>query len=136
VLACRAAPKLLDLDEPPTAIFASSDTMAIGALHAIHDRGLRVPEDIALIGYDDLSIAAHATPPLSSVRQPIAEMAAEAVRVLIERMKGTGPGTSVRLPAHLVTRTSSGEGVAGLLSPKGGTSPVLVSGAPTAPIMR
>jgi LacI family transcriptional regulator len=55
--------KLLDLAEPPTAVFAASDGMAAGALRAIHDRGLRVPDEIALIGYDDLPLAAYTSPP-------------------------------------------------------------------------
>jgi LacI family transcriptional regulator len=119
---------LLDLPEPPTAVFAASDSMAIGALHAIRHHGLRVPEEIALIGYDDLPLAAYATPPLTSVHQPIGEMGANAVRLLIEQIRGQGPATSVRLPARLVVRESSGGGAA-LPSAKGGS--VLARGAPT-----
>lgn len=126
--AFQAMLKLLDLPQPPTAVFAASDSMAIGALHAVRQRGLRVPEDIALIGYDDLPLAAYATPPLTSVHQPIGEMGAHAVRVLVEQIKGQSPATSVRLPARLVVRESSG-GAAGLSSAKGGT--VLARGAPT-----
>jgi LacI family transcriptional regulator len=118
---------LLDLAEPPTAVFAVSDPMAVGALHAIHDHGLQVPDDIAVVGYDDLPPASSATPPLSSVRQPIADMGAEAVKALIEQIRGTGPGTSVRLPAHLVVRMSSA-GNAGVPRSKGGTAQVLVAG--------
>jgi LacI family transcriptional regulator len=109
-------------------VFAASDTMAIAAMHAIRNRGLRVPNDIAVIGYDDLPLAAYATPPLSSVHQPISDMGANAVRLLIEQIKGQGPVTSVRLPARLVVRESSGGGVV-LSSAKGGS--VLARGAPT-----
>jgi DNA-binding LacI/PurR family transcriptional regulator len=126
--AYQAMLKLLDLPRPPTAVFAASDTMAIGALHAIRDRGLRIPDDLALIGYDDLPIAANATPPLTSVRQPVSEMGAHAVRVLIEQIKGQGPASSVRIPARLVLRESTGGGAA-LPSAKGGS--VLARGAPT-----
>jgi LacI family transcriptional regulator len=126
--AYQAMLKLLELTHRPTAVFASSDSMAIGALHAIRHRGLRVPDDIALVGYDDLPIAVLATPPLSSVHQPVGEMGAQAVRVLIEQIRGQGPATSVRLPARLVVRESSGGGAA-LSSPKGGS--VLARGAPT-----
>jgi LacI family transcriptional regulator, galactose operon repressor len=126
--AYQAMLKLLQLPQPPTAVFASSDTMAIAAMHAIRQHGLRVPDDIALIGYDDLPLAAYATPPLTSVHQPIGEMGAHAVRLLVEQIKGQGPATSVRLPARLVVRESSGRGAA-LTSPKGGS--VLARGAPT-----
>ena len=120
--------KLLDLPEPPTAVFAASDSMAVGALRAIHDRGLRVPDEIALIGYDDLPLAAFTSPPLTSVHQPIGEMGAHAVRVLIEQIRGESQVTSVRLPARLVVRDSCGGGAA-LLSAKGGSD--LARGAPT-----
>jgi LacI family transcriptional regulator len=126
--AYQAMLKLLDLAQPPTAVFAASDTMAIGALHAVRARELRVPDEIALIGYDDLPLAAYATPPLTSVHQPIGEMGAHAVRLLVEQIRGQGPATSVRLPARLVIRASSGGGAA-LSSGKGGS--VLAAGAPT-----
>src|SRR5438552_618139 len=100
--AYQAMMKLLDLSHPPTAVFAASDTMAIGALHATRQRELRVPEEIALVGYDDLPFAANATPPLTSVHQPVGEMGAEAVRLLIEQIRGQGSATSVRIPARLV----------------------------------
>jgi LacI family transcriptional regulator len=126
--AYQATLKLLDLAHPPTAIFAASDTMAIGALHAIRHRGLRIPADVALIGYDDLPLAASATPPLTSVRQPISEMGAHAVRLLIDQIRGQGPAMSVRLPARLVIRESSGSGPV-QPNPKGG--PAHARGAPT-----
>jgi LacI family transcriptional regulator len=119
-VAYPATLKLLDLAQPPTAIFAASDTMAMGALRAIRDRRLRVPTDVALVGYDDLPMAAHSSPPLTSVRQPISEMSVHAVRVLIEQIKGQRPPSSVRLPARLVVRESSGGGTA-LPSAKGGS---------------
>jgi LacI family transcriptional regulator len=108
----QAMLKLLDLPRPPTAVFAASDSMAIGALHAVRNRGLGVPDEIALIGYDDLPLAAYATPPLTSVHQPISDMGAHAVRLLVEQIRGQGPGTSVRLAAHLVVRGSCGGGAA------------------------
>jgi len=126
--AYTAMQTLLDLYDPPTAVFSASDNMAVGALRAIHDRGLRVPDDVALIGYDDLPLAARANPPLTSVHQPIADMGAHAVRVLVEQIRHQGPATSVRLPARLVVRASSGGGAA-VPSAKGGT--VLTRGAPT-----
>jgi LacI family transcriptional regulator len=133
--AYQATLKLLELSEPPTAVFAASDTMAVGALHAIRDRGLRVSHDVALVGYDDLPLAASATPPLTSVRQPIAEMGAQAVKLLIDQIRDQGPADSVRLPARLVIRESSKHAatapaaVSNVPSAKGGS--ILVRGAPT-----
>jgi LacI family transcriptional regulator len=129
-VACAAMHTLLDLEQPPTAIFAASDIMAIGAMRAIHDRGLRVPDDVAAIGYDDLPLAAAATPPLTSVHQPVSDMGAHAVRVLIEQIKGSGPATSVRLPARLVVRESSGSGGP---SPNGKGGTDLTRGTPSSP---
>jgi len=120
--------QLLDLEPPPTAVFAASDGMAVGALRAIHDRGLQVPDQIALIGFDDLPLAAYTSPPLTSVHQPIRDMGAHAVRGLVEQIRGQTSATSVRLLAHLVVRESCGGGAASP-SVKGGT--VLATGAPT-----
>jgi LacI family transcriptional regulator len=103
--------------------------MAVGALRAIGHLGLRVPDDIAVIGYDDGPLAAYASPPLTSVHQPISDMGAHAVRLLIEQIRGQGPVTSVRLAARLVVRQSCGGGVADSVSSKGG--PVLARVAPT-----
>jgi LacI family transcriptional regulator len=121
--AYQAMQRLLDLPHPPSAVFAASDTMAIGALDAIRNRGLRVPQDIAVVGYDDLPLAAHATPPLTSVHQPVDEMSAQAVCLVIEQIRGQGTRRSVPLRARLVVRESSvGAGqAASLASPKGGS---------------
>ena len=128
-VAYQAMLRLLDLPRPPTAVFAASDPMAIGALRALRQREVRVPDEIALASFDDLPLAAHATPPLTSVHQPVGEMGAEAVRLLIEQIRGEGPATSVRIPARLVVRESSGGGATASLSAKGGS--VLGRGAPT-----
>src|SRR5579864_1674532 len=105
--AYQATQRLLDLPHPPTALFAASDTMAVGAMSAIRERGLRIPEDVEVVGYDDLPIAASATPPLSSVRQPVDEMSEHAVQLLVEQMRGER-SRSVRLPARLMVRASCG----------------------------
>jgi LacI family transcriptional regulator len=104
----RAMLQLLDLAEPPTAVFAASDAMALGALQAVRHRRLRVPEDVAVVGFDDLALAAYATPPLTTVHQPIGEMGARAVQLVIDQIRGNEEITSVRLSAHLVVRESSG----------------------------
>lgn len=110
-LAYEATIRLFERATPrPTAIFAASDGMAVGALRAITHLGLRVPDDIAVVGYDDGPLAAYANPPLTSVHQPIGEMGAHAVRLLIEQIRGQAAGATVRLPAHLVVRESSAKG--------------------------
>ncbi|MEO6359452.1 MAG: LacI family DNA-binding transcriptional regulator [Sphingomicrobium sp.] len=78
-----AANRLLDLAPPPTAIFASNDEMAAGVVHAARQRGLSVPEDLSIIGFDDTSIAAHMWPPLTTVRWPIISMARSAALKLV-----------------------------------------------------
>ena len=83
----RAA-RLLDLAEPPTAIFAFNDNIAIGALRVARERGLRVPEDLSVVGFDDSEQAAIVTPALTTVRQPLAEMGRMAVSLLLRLIEG------------------------------------------------
>ena len=78
----RRAGELLDLTDPPTAIVAANDAQAFGVLQAIAERGLRSPDDISVTGFDDVQIATWATPPLTTVRQPLAAMAATAFWML------------------------------------------------------
>jgi LacI family transcriptional regulator len=82
----RAAQKLLDLREAPTAIFASNDLSAIGTMEAIRQRGLHVPEDISVIGFDDIPQASTAYPMLTTVHQPLDQMGRVAVRMLLEHI--------------------------------------------------
>lgn len=104
----RAAHALLDLDRPPTAILAGSDQQAIGVLHACHRRGLRVPEDVSVCGFDAVALSALTGPELTTVRQPVPEMAARALEFLLADRTGTRPGDPelVSLPTHLVVRAS------------------------------
>ena len=97
------------LPRQPEAVFAASDTMAIGALHAIREAGLRVPEDIALVGFDDTSLAARTDPPLTVVRQPARQLGQLAVDLLLELIEqpDAPPRCSV-LPTELVVRESTG----------------------------
>ena len=101
--------RLLQLDTPPTAVFAVSDRTALGALEAIYERGLRVPEDISLIGFDDIAPGAHARPPLASVRTDKYVMGSTAVRRLDELLSERAH-TPLRhvLPVNLVVRASTG----------------------------
>ncbi|OGB91893.1 MAG: hypothetical protein A2Z31_06020, partial [candidate division NC10 bacterium RBG_16_65_8] len=100
---------LLKLPRRPTAIFTNDD-MAIGALRAVYDGGLRVPEDIALVGFDDIEYAAHTTPPLTTVAVPKEEMGRLAVRQAIAQMEqGEQHVYSTTVVAHsLVIRSSCG----------------------------
>ncbi len=76
--------RLLGLNPRPTAVFVASDTMAMGALRAVRQAGLRVPQDISLIGYDDVPQASFLDPPLSTVRQPIQQLGETAAHVLVD----------------------------------------------------
>jgi DNA-binding LacI/PurR family transcriptional regulator len=93
--------RLLDRSPGLDAVFVASDLMAAGALRALRGRGLRVPEDIAVLGFDDAALARHTAPPLSTVRQPVEEMAARAVTCLL------GPPNQVIMPTTLVLRASA-----------------------------
>ncbi|HEX6290782.1 MAG TPA: LacI family DNA-binding transcriptional regulator [Herpetosiphonaceae bacterium] len=104
-----AMTRLLNLPQRPTAVFVASDTMAFGALRAIHEAGLSVPGDIALVSFDDLPSALFATPPLTTMHQPIYEMGFAAAELLIgrlERQDGLPPQR--RIPTTLVIRQSCG----------------------------
>jgi LacI family transcriptional regulator len=83
----EAAQQLLELRTRPTAIFAANDSMAIGALSALREAGVRVPEEIAVVGFDDISIARHLNPPLTSVHVPIAELGERAMAKLLSAIR-------------------------------------------------
>jgi DNA-binding LacI/PurR family transcriptional regulator len=105
----RRMRELLDLPEPPTAVFVCSDKMALGAYQALSERKLRVPDDISVVGFDDLPESRWATPALTTVRQPLSEMAATALRLLVRMMAGDQPeGTRTELSTRLVERASTG----------------------------
>jgi LacI family transcriptional regulator len=99
---------LLELAQPPTAIFASNDVSAFGAMEAIRKHNLRIPNDVSLVGFDDIPQAAHVHPALTTVRQPLEEMGRAAARMLLERIKDPlRPLARVELPTELVVRQSS-----------------------------
>jgi LacI family transcriptional regulator len=103
-----AAERLLDLPEPPTAIFAFNDNIAIGAIQAARARGLRVPEDLSVIGFDDVEHATIVTPALTTVRQPLAEMGRTAVSLLIRLLERQRFETlHIELATRLVVRDST-----------------------------
>ncbi|MFJ1596343.1 LacI family DNA-binding transcriptional regulator [Streptomyces sp. NPDC088261] len=89
-------------------VFAANDLMAVGACHVLREHGRRVPEDVAVIGFDDNGVAAACRPPLTTVRQPVEEMAAAMVDLLLERLaRPTLPVTSVIYEPTLVVRDSA-----------------------------
>ncbi|WP_043486265.1 MULTISPECIES: LacI family DNA-binding transcriptional regulator [Streptomyces] len=100
--------ELLELPEPPTAVFTCSDQMALGVYQALAKRGLRVPDDFSVVGFDDLPQARWVTPALTTIRQPLSEMAATALRSLLRLMSGEVPeGTRTELSTRLVLRSST-----------------------------
>jgi LacI family transcriptional regulator len=112
----RAMRRLLELHRRPTAIFASDDIMAIGALKAICDAGLQVPRDISVVGFDDIELAQYLCPSLTTMRQPIDEMIREALRLMLELIDGDNTSLSemvIRIPPVLVVRQSTGPAASG-----------------------
>lgn len=100
------------LPASPTAIFACSDVMAIGALKALRDARVRVPQEVALVGFDDISVASAVVPALTTVRQPIEHLGSMAADVLLDSLSGEqgvrAPARRIILPTHLVVRESCG----------------------------
>lgn len=107
----EALAAMLDLDEPPTAVIASTDVVALGILHQAHARGVRVPTDLSVTGFDDIPFAAFTVPALTTVRMPVREMIAEAVRTVIDEDEGPearGRRATRILEPSLVVRGSTG----------------------------
>jgi DNA-binding LacI/PurR family transcriptional regulator len=95
--------------ERPTAVFAFNDQIAIGALHALRTSGLRVPEDMAVVGFDGIGLGAFTTPELTTVEQPRAEVGRRAVELVLDTLNGAASGPiQETLPVHLVVRESCG----------------------------
>ncbi|MGW5049617.1 LacI family DNA-binding transcriptional regulator [Actinokineospora sp. NPDC004072] len=104
----RAGERLWALDAPPTAVFAASDQMALGVCEALRRRGLRVPEDVSVVGFDDLPEARWSAPPLTTIRQPMAEMGKLAVRTVRRLLAGEEiDSPRVELATELVVRDST-----------------------------
>ena len=98
---------LLDLPNPPTAIFASNDVMAMGVMDAIRHRGLRVPDDVSVIGFDDIPQASLIRPALTTVRQPLEKMGRVATQMLLELLnKSQKKIGRIELPTELIIRDS------------------------------
>ncbi len=100
--------KLLALAQPPTAIFASSDQMALGAYEAVRRRGMRVPEDVSIIGFDDLPEVRWSSPPLTTIRQPLSQMGMVAARTVLRLVQGEKlESPRMELATELVIREST-----------------------------
>lgn len=104
----KAVARLLALPRRPTAVFAVADTLAIGVLRGLHDARLRVPEDMAVMGFDDIALAEQTYPALSTVRQPMRALGEQAAYLLLKQLDDRAtPVTGVVLPHHLVLRESA-----------------------------
>jgi LacI family transcriptional regulator len=102
------APRLLALPDRPTAIFAASDELARGAIEAARSVGMSVPQDLSVVGFDDTEIARIASPPLTTVRQPLQEMGAVALRTVLRLVAGEKiDANHVELATELVVRAST-----------------------------
>ncbi len=106
----RGARDLLSGPQPPTALIGINDMYALGAYAGVRDCGLRVPEDVSVVGFDDIVLAEISAPPLTTVRQPLREMMARAVDLLIGRVDGTRTGEPehIVITPELVVRQSAG----------------------------
>ncbi|MFI8277498.1 LacI family DNA-binding transcriptional regulator [Streptomyces sp. NPDC085929] len=102
----EAMERLLRAHPDPDAVFAASDAMAIGALRTLRERGLRVPEDVAVIGFNDLASARHTSPPLTTVHQPVRALGQEMARMLVSAIEGQRPSPLI-LPTRLTVRESA-----------------------------
>lgn len=100
---------LMDLVKPPTAIFCANDDMAAGVMKAAHQRGVSIPRDLSVAGFDDVPLSHQTWPSLTTIRQPTQAMAEAAATLLIERIRGKKPNGTVRnLESELVIRSSTG----------------------------
>lgn len=102
----EATAELLSEDRPPTAILCTSDLLAMGALATAQERGIAVPSQLSVVGFNDLPAAANCEPPLTTVRQPLRQKGVEAARLLLEGQ--AGDETNIHLDAQLVVRASTG----------------------------
>jgi LacI family transcriptional regulator len=107
-LTAEAARELLTRPDRPTAVFAANDQSALGVIRVAQELGLRVPEDVSVVGFDDIPEAGTSTPPLTTVAQPLHDLGEQALLMLIERLDGHEfPRSDVHLPAELVVRAST-----------------------------
>lgn len=103
----EAAGRLLDLPDRPTALFCVSDVLALGTLQAARERGLRVPEDLSVVGFDDVEYASMFQPRLTTLRQPCYRMGSVAASLLLKQIQGEEGGQAMFLPHEWIARDST-----------------------------
>lgn len=91
----------------PTALFCANDEIAMGAMKALREHGMRIPEDISVVGFDNLDIAEYCSTPLTTIHQPRREMGSEAMKLMLNILQGEGPQARITLPHELVVRDST-----------------------------
>ncbi|WP_435837274.1 LacI family DNA-binding transcriptional regulator, partial [Streptomyces asoensis] len=105
---CTAARALLALPERPTAIFAANDLQALGVYQAAREAGLRIPDDLSVVGFDDLPVVAWVDPPLTTVHQPLTEMAVAATELALTLGRGeAAPQVGLEIATTLTVRGST-----------------------------
>ncbi len=116
----QAARAFFELDDPPTAIFAGSDEQAFGVAEAARVTGRRIPEDLSIVGFDDLPMSRWVSPPLTTIRQPLAEMGRTAAEMLLTMIDRREPfGRQVELATELIVRSSTAPPPAHAMQPAG-----------------
>jgi DNA-binding LacI/PurR family transcriptional regulator len=103
----QAMEQLLALPNPPTAVFCYNDMSALGALRVLHGHGIKVPEEISLVGFDDLAIASYTSPLLTTVSQPKQQMGRMAMEILIKLLSRTESKTNIKVEGKLIVREST-----------------------------
>lgn len=103
----RAMQQLLSLRRPPTAVFCYNDVTALGAIRAVHSAGLRIPENVSIVGFDDIDLAPFFEPPLTTVAQPIKQLGEKAVEAILAHIDGKNGTVDCLLPGTLVVRSST-----------------------------
>jgi DNA-binding LacI/PurR family transcriptional regulator len=104
----QAMERLLGLADIPTAVFCYNDMTAFGAMHLARERGLRIPQDISVVGFDDLFIASYTSPPLTTVRQPKQQMGRLATENLFKLLAGEDSENDIKMQGELIVRESTG----------------------------
>ena len=103
------AARLINLTDAPTAIFAANDLMALGAIYAVQESGLMVPDDIAIVGYDDQPIASFVRPAITTITLPCYEMGKASARLLLNLMENkVSDPEEIKVPGNLIIRQSCG----------------------------
>ncbi|WDR01761.1 substrate-binding domain-containing protein [Devosia algicola] len=103
----RLAPRLLSSPELPDAILTSNDNIAVGIYRALHERGLRIPDDIAVASFNDISVAQFLNPPLTTIRLPAEEIGKTAVNLLVERLGGRDLSRHISIANRIIWRRST-----------------------------